>query len=174
MTLANETRVIGDGFLGFWLFQPKASYRLNSNWQFALGGAYGESRSCEDGPWNSFGRLELEANPRVNLTVVLRFDFRVRTDIRWEERRDYDPFPLLRLRTRLTWQADTGPLRSLAAANEIFYHFEDDLWSENRFLPVIATWNLFEGHGSTPMLCSARADPRPIVTRPATTSSALR
>jgi Protein of unknown function (DUF2490) len=130
----------GVGDLHTWILSPRVRYDLTSHVQLQLNTSWvgalnaGQTRNVD-----SF-RLELEANPRLELSRHFQISMRNRFEWRWLDGGD-EYNTRIRIRPQLDWTlARTGLFRGLYASNEVFYDFDQDRVSENRLVPLGAVF----------------------------------
>jgi len=145
-------------FLGLWRVNQKATWRAHPNLDLAAAYTFQESRPETDAPWRELHRPELEANPRFRINDALRFHMRNRLEFRAAEGDFDDVRHVSRHRLALFWEADAVSwLEAIGAHTEFFYDYEGDFYSENRFTPVQASFDLADkGSGSVFFMARTR------------------
>jgi hypothetical protein len=126
----------GVGELHTWMISPRVRYDLTSHLQLQFNTSWVEAFNAPQTRKVDSFRLEVEVNPRLELTRDLQFSMRNRFEWRWMEGgEDYNT--RARIRPQLDWTISrTGLFRGLYANNEVIYDFDLDRVTENRLVPL--------------------------------------
>ncbi len=131
-------------WLGLWMVQQKVYYRVHPDWEVGFGGSYLDVKDLE-GDWNHQTRLELELNPRWELSDGSILVSRNRLEFRAYDRENDRHGLVTRHRLLYSKRANWfGRMSRFEVSNEIFFDTQLGKVSENRLRPL----NLFFDAGS--------------------------
>jgi hypothetical protein len=139
---AAQTRLYDEcQFLGTWLVAPAAEYKIHPN--LDIGGAYLlEDARAEAG--DDYTRLHifwLYLAPHWNLNE--RVSVSMRHVLAYRKVESFDNYWVSRHRFSFNYKLENlGRLTGMGAETEVFYNYETDRLSENRFKPVKATFTI--------------------------------
>lgn len=135
-------------YLGTYLLNPWVTWKAHQYFDLGLSYTWCDARPNEQANYNRLHRGGAFIEPKFALTDDLFFSARQKLEIWWLESNGDKPFYVSRHRTRLRWKTDFAwleRLNYLQATNELFYHYDFDMFYQNRFTPLEASFRIDDG-----------------------------